>query len=258
MKLNISYSLNKKEISEELDITEEVGKVIKSGMSDAAKVDNRWKENAEDIVTEFWGEVSYKGLAKGQIASTLRGKNENDEEKSYLRAFAVFTQMHPQYKEVLINRAKLEAMVKGSTDYEAVKHVVNGFLSTCRAVASAQLRTVIKHFAAQVVGDASSDEARESKGAIALIEEVIVDWNSKVIGERGPFAVMADRAILAGAVDALRTYLAKARREANPVLNLAEPRHHGSRDRAAGKVSDITEQYIKENGETPILEEASM
>lgn len=228
-KIIVTYRRDKKEVSETLTVQDAVMTAIKSGMQQADKLGQHWKDNCEIIVGQFWPSVVIgDGQTKSAIIKTLR-----DSEPNYSQAFAVFTQTSRHWE--LGEKFGTAVMAKSepkSAEYDSAKRTRDVHRSDARTTASQQLASVLRHFAALRTDDTATGESREQLGARQIMEAAIVEWASKVEAKKGAFSLTAERALLQAGVDALRAVLTAnpaniVSREAAPAASEVKPEYKG-------------------------------
>lgn len=176
---------------------------IKEGMAQASKLEAFWKTNADAIVFEFFGEDPFSGSSKADMMSQFRAS----EEMSVM--YAVFQTRHPEFARA--ERLAIQAANNPESDAaKDAKDALTSLMRTIRATSNNQAAKVCRYYADEHAADKAAEQ-REQSDAWGLIDEAVKDWANRCTLARGQFAKDEQRAILNGAVEALRVYVRQTR-----------------------------------------------
>jgi hypothetical protein len=234
-----------KTIVKDLAVTGKVLAAIKSGMSQATKLESFWKDNADLIVEEFFGADPFPNMSPSDMLSEFRASAEVD------TMYAIFQTRHPEWNRAQGLKAKAAADSK-SDEGKTAGDAYASAIKTIRRTANNQALKVCRYYA-DAHGVSQASEEREQPGARQIIEAAIADWSARIATARGTFKLPAERVLLQAGVDALRAALLadtirKVEGMPTSTLSLDKPVGRAAQAAAqqAGEVATLTpEQYAE-------------
>lgn len=179
--------------------------IISTGMKNAESTEAYWRDNAETLITAFFGADAPEPGKGSDMLAQMR-----DSENMQIM-YQVFQRRHSKYDVAMRALEQSKRLAESDKEQSDVqKAAYNDLIRKVRAVANLQAITVCKYWVEAHKKDVKQEQ-RDTPDVRQLIEEFMQDLGNRLASKRGHFADPNEQKLGSEAIQALTKVLVEDR-----------------------------------------------